>query len=81
MTFSQTKGHNNVKDSTQWVYIPTVAGGRRTSPYFTERQNQLLDFYLNYHKVIGDNSLDVLAGYSWSHFWRASEDSTSNASG
>lgn len=77
---SQTKGHNNVKDSTQWVYIPTVAGGR-TSPYFNERQNQLLDFYLNYHKVIGDNSLDVLAGYSWSHFWRASEDSTSNASG
>lgn len=79
---AEAKGHNNVKDSTQWVYIPTVAGGR-VNPYLNKRQNELLDFYLNYKKELEglDSKIDATAGYSWSHFWRSSEDSTSNELG
>jgi iron complex outermembrane receptor protein len=77
---AESKGHNNVKDSTQWIYSPSVAGGK-ISPYLNSHQNELLDFYLNYKKEIGDNNLDMVAGYSWSHFWRSTEDSTSNEAG
>ena len=41
--------------------------------YKQKKRNELLDFYLNYAKdLVGINSkLDVMAGYSWQHFWRA----------
>ncbi len=68
--YAKSLGHNNAKDSTQWVYTPVVAGGR-ISNYTENRQNQLVDFYLNYAKNFSENSkLDVTGGYSWSHFYR-----------
>jgi TonB-linked SusC/RagA family outer membrane protein len=77
--YAETTGHNNVKDSTQWVYLPTVAGGR-INPYESKAQNQLLDFYLNYSKELKSISskVEVLGGYSWSHFYNAGSDSTMN---
>ncbi len=80
--YSETKGHNNVKDSTQWVYLPTVAGGR-INPYEAKAQNELLDFYLSYSKVLTaiDSRIEVMGGYSWSHFYSAGSDSTMNALG
>ena len=33
------------------------------------RRNELLDFYLNYAKELGKHRLDVMAGYSWQHFY------------
>jgi len=74
---SVTQGHNNVKDSTQWIYSPEVAGGQK-SPYINKRRNQLLDFYLNYTKEFNNSRLDVMGGYSWAHFWKQSQDSTTN---
>ncbi len=38
--------------------------------YSQKKQNDLLDFYLNYVKEFGVNKLDVMGGYSWQHFWR-----------
>ena len=75
----ETSGHNNIKDSTQWVYLPTVAGGR-INPYETQSKNELLDFYLSYTKDIKSikSKLSVLGGYSWSHFYNAGSDSTMN---
>lgn len=72
--YAKAKGHNNVKDSTQWVYNPEVAGGR-INQYVNQRKNELLDFYLNYKKDLEslDSKLDVMAGYSWSHFWRSED--------
>lgn len=68
--YANSIGHNNVKDSTQWVYTPIVAGGRKSN-YTEDRANQLLDFYLNYAKDLSTTSkLDVTGGYSWSHFNR-----------
>ncbi|MCK5821599.1 MAG: SusC/RagA family TonB-linked outer membrane protein [Bacteroidales bacterium] len=41
--------------------------------YNQTKRNELLDFYMNYNKALsGINSkLDVMAGYSWQHFYRA----------
>ncbi|SMD37957.1 iron complex outermembrane recepter protein [Reichenbachiella faecimaris] len=78
--YQKSEGHNNVLDSTQWVYVPTVAGGR-INPYEDSRENQLLDFYVNYEKDLPsvDSKFDVMAGYSWSHFHRSNSDSLLNA--
>lgn len=80
--YSETRGHNNVRDSTQWVYLPTTAGGR-TNPYEATAKNQLLDFYLNYTKELPSlrSRLDVMGGYSWAHFYSSGSDSTMNEKG
>ncbi|SHH26572.1 iron complex outermembrane recepter protein [Chryseolinea serpens] len=77
--YSETKGHNNVRDSTQWIYLPTVAGGQ-INPYTATAKNQLLDFYLNYSKELPNinSKIDVMGGYSWSHFYSSGADSTMN---
>ena len=77
--YAKTKGHNNVADSTQWVYLPTVAGGR-INPYQAKSKNELLDFYLNYTKELKsiDSKIDLMGGYSWSHFYNSGSDSTMN---
>lgn len=40
--------------------------------YTQDKKNKLLDFYLNYNKALPSlhSKLDVMAGYSWQHFWR-----------
>lgn len=75
--YAVSEGHNNVADSTQWIYIPVPEGGR-TSIYENERQNELLDFYVNYKKDLEglESNLDAMAGYSWSHFYSHDTDST-----
>jgi TonB-linked SusC/RagA family outer membrane protein len=77
--YAESVGHNNVKDNTQWVYIPTPAGGR-ISRYAGKSQNELLDFYFNYRTDLEelDSKIDATAGYSWSHFKRMGEDSVMN---
>jgi TonB-dependent starch-binding outer membrane protein SusC len=77
--YANTEGHNNVLDSTQWIYLPTVAGGKK-NPYESIARNQLLDFYLNYSKEIpsAKSKVDVLAGYSWSEFYSKGSDYTAN---
>lgn len=77
--YAETEGRNNVRDSTQWVYLPTVAGGR-INPYEAKSKNELLDFYVSYTKELpaAKSKVDVLGGYSWSHFYLAGSDSTMN---
>jgi len=77
--YSQTSGHNNVRDSTQWVYLPTTGGGRN-NPYEATAKNQLLDFYLNYSKDLKAlrSRVEVMGGYSWAHFYSSGSDSTMN---
>lgn len=75
--YSSTKGHNNVPDSTQWT--PNAAG--RFNPYSAKSKNELLDFYLKYNPDLGSprHRLDLMAGYSWSHFYNEGGDSTMTA--
>lgn len=77
--YAEGTGHNNVRDSTQWVYIPVIAGGRLNN-YSESRKNQLMDFYLNYKKDIPSikSTIDVTAGHSWSHFYRDGSSTSSD---
>ncbi len=70
--YSLAFGHNNVLDSTQWIYIPVASGGQKIE-YNTNNRNQLAEFYLNYKKDLKSikSTIDATAGYSWSHFWTA----------
>jgi TonB-linked SusC/RagA family outer membrane protein len=63
-------GHNNVRDSTQWIYIPVASGGQK-SVYNTVNRNQLAEFYLNYKKDLKsiESVIEVTGGYSRSHFY------------
>lgn len=44
-------------------------GWGENSNYYHLKRNTLLDFYLNYTKAIDNHSFDVMAGYSWQHFY------------
>lgn len=53
-----------------WSY-DNVKGGGANNAYTSEDKNELLDFYLNYKKEVASiqSVFDVMAGYSWQHFW------------
>jgi iron complex outermembrane receptor protein len=77
--YAETKGRNNVKDNTQWIYLPSEAGGR-INPYAAKSKNELLDFYMNYTKEIPSlkSKAEIMAGYSWLHYHIEGSDSTMN---
>ena len=78
--YSKTKGHNNVKDSAQWLYTP-VSGAGRIENYTESRKNELLTFNLNYSKDLQSihSKISALAGYEWNHFWKENVDSAYDA--
>ncbi|MBK6932306.1 MAG: hypothetical protein IPH12_16190 [Saprospirales bacterium] len=49
--------------------------------YSQEKKNELLEFYLNYVKPIGSTKLDLMAGYSWQHFFQEDSSKATNTSG
>jgi len=63
-------GHNNVRDSTQWIYLPVASGGQKVY-YNTVNRNLLAEYYLNYKKDLKSISsvIDATAGYSYSDFY------------
>jgi len=78
--YSESKGHNNVQDSTAWTNNATVAGGYY-NPYHQINQNTSFDFYLNYIKQINPirSEFNLMAGYSYAHSYSSITDSTMNA--
>jgi len=63
-------GHNNVLDSTQWIYLPVAMGGQKIY-YNTVDRNTLGEFYLNYKKDLKSilSTIDATGGYSYSDFY------------
>jgi len=63
-------GHDNVRDSTQWIYLPVASGGQKVY-YNTVNRNLLAEYYLNYKKDLKSVSsvIDATAGYSYSDFY------------
>lgn len=76
---TETIGHNDLRDSVQWITIPTVAGGIR-NPYQSSIRNSVLDFYLNYSKELNSiqSKIEVMGGYSWAYFYNEGGDSVMN---
>lgn len=54
-----------------WVTGNYKQGWGENSHYYQLKRNLLLDFYLNYAKEFGKHNLDVMAGYSWQHFYNS----------
>ena len=77
--YDVTRSNGATNQSTQLAstyfnqpFAPTVGttgtrGGSYTL-YEQNRQNKLLEFYLNYSKQFGDHRLELLAGYSYQDF-------------
>ena len=65
--YSEGTGEVFVPDFASWEYF----GGGLQQEYGQEKKNELLDFYVNYVKELPDlqSRFDVMAGYSWQHFW------------
>lgn len=42
--------------------------GENTS-YYQLKRDELLEFYLDYNNTFGVHNIDVMAGYSWQHFY------------
>jgi iron complex outermembrane receptor protein len=68
---SYGEGTVTVPEEASWEFDPINGSGYK-SEYTQEKKNELLDFYLNYVKTIDDinSTFDVMAGYSWQHFYR-----------
>jgi iron complex outermembrane receptor protein len=80
--FSSSKGKNTVPITAAWSYDPENGGGVNNH-YTQKKNNELLDFYLNYKKDITsiNSRLDATAGYSWQHFYRQDSINNRNFSG
>ncbi|MBU2554608.1 MAG: TonB-dependent receptor [Bacteroidetes bacterium] len=67
---SDNKGTVYVPNYAAWA-TDNIRGGGRDDKYTGKNKNELLDFYLNYKKEVPSiaSVFDVMAGYSWQHFW------------
>ncbi|HJW29726.1 MAG TPA: TonB-dependent receptor, partial [Saprospiraceae bacterium] len=74
------EGEVNVPTNAAFAYN-TVTGGGVHNTYSATRKNSLLEFYLNYKTKIDRHGIDLMAGYSWQHFWRDSKFKNSDVAG
>lgn len=73
-------------DAEGTVDVPAEASfqffnGGEVREYTQGKENELFEFYLNYKNDFGKNTVDVLAGYSWQHFFEESFGQASNIAG
>lgn len=74
---AKTTGSNFVNPgSVQSSLDKTFTGLGQGNTWNNLRRNHLLDFYMNYAKNIESiqSNIDVMAGYSWQHFYYANHD-------
>lgn len=78
--YSKGEGATDVPANAAFAF-DAANGGGVMNRYSQEKKNELLEFYLNYAKDIGNTRLDVMAGYSWQHFYAKDEFRNSNLNG
>lgn len=73
--YDVSKGEGNVviadNSPMTWCQGTYKAGFGENTSYYQLKRNQLLEFYLDYAKTFGINDIDVMAGYSWQHFYES----------
>lgn len=58
-----------------------LTGGGLVSDYTQTKRNELVEFYLNYVKDLGDHRIDLMGGYSWQRFFFEDYSFNSDAAG
>lgn len=82
LAYDYHKGDGEVKiDTTAAFAFDAVYGGGAYNTYDQIKENSLLEFYLNYKKVVDKHSFDLMGGYSWQHFERDSRFRNSDVAG
>ena len=65
----RSKGEGTVIVPTDAAFaFDAINGGGVNNWYRQKKENDLLEFYLNYKESFGRHDIDVVAGYSWQHF-------------
>ena len=68
--WAKSEGYRaQAKDSEASIHSTTESGGGSRENYDYTRRNTTLEFYADYSKTFGKHFVDLMAGYSWQHFW------------
>ncbi len=80
--YSDSYGTVFVPENASWSYDP-INGGGENRKYSQDKKNELLDFYLNYTGNFESvqSKLELMAGYSWQHFWKEDYVFSTNVAG
>lgn len=80
--YAKSDGKVIEPEDTAWTYDEKNGSGYKRK-YSEKKKNELLEFYLNYNKDLSPISsvIDVVAGYSWQHFWRKGQTYATNTAG
>ena len=63
------------KGSEKSLHVTDEAGGGHHDDYDYTRRNTTLEFYADYNKTFArKHNVDLMAGYSWQHFWSNNHD-------
>jgi iron complex outermembrane receptor protein len=82
LALDRSKGEGTVVvPNTASFAFDELNGGGVNNVYSQSKDNDLLEFYLNYKKGIGKSDLDLMAGYSWQHFSIDNSFTNSDAAG
>jgi len=79
---SWSKGTVNVPEYAPWEFDAVNGGGVKTA-YDQMKKNDILEFYGNYVKEVESihSNFNVMAGYSWQHFYREGSNFSTNVAG
>ncbi len=73
LDYVKSKGTVDVApDTEQSMHATTEQGSGYHRNYSQQRRDQTLEFYADYNKTIGRHNFDIMAGYSWQHFYKSS---------
>lgn len=72
---SKSKGDIIIDDNAPmtWTSGNFKTGFGENNHYSQLKRNTLLDFYFNYANTFGIHNVDVMAGYSWQHFYNSTD--------
>ncbi|MFA8433188.1 MAG: SusC/RagA family TonB-linked outer membrane protein [Marinifilaceae bacterium] len=77
VAYDYSKSDGSVVEEAEAAWTESNNGNGSRSSYAQEKKNELVEFYFNYNKDLENlqSKLDVVAGYSWQHFWKEENNS------
>ncbi|MCB0668056.1 MAG: SusC/RagA family TonB-linked outer membrane protein, partial [Saprospiraceae bacterium] len=70
LAYDYSKGEGTIVVPTNAAFaFDAINGGGVNNEYEQTKENSLLELYFNYKKDIEKHGLDLMAGYSWQHFY------------